>query len=426
MGLILPQEVEVDVGGRNKSYYKGLGYYIPERKDVNGKLRTPKNTKIKVNVEHLTKSSAVYVDVECDCCHTPLKVRYQDYTGHNHDGKYYCEKCRSKVFISGKNNPRWNNTLTDYERENGRNYPEYREFVKKVMQRDNYLCAVCGKTKSNDMYVHHLDGYNWCDEGRTKLSNGITLCGDCHKEFHRVYGCGFNTKEQFEEWYGKTIELNDEDIILYPTKEVYCFETDTVYKNAEEAGNILNVQKECVRAVCDKNAVVKSANGYHFLYKKDFDSMSKKEITEHKKSWRAKQSKEVICLTTLEVFNTITEAANKYKLDVSYLAKVCKKPETKSHGRLEDGTRLRWMYYDDYKNGEKEEIEHSGSSKRVICLNDNNVFYSLSKAGDFYGISGTSVGNVCKGIQKSTGEDKLIFRYYDEYLQELKNKKEVI
>lgn len=162
MGLILPQEVEVDVGGRNKKYYKGLGYDIPVRKDSSGRLRTPKNTKIKVSVEHLTKSSAVFVDVECDHCHTPLKVKYQDYVNHNHEGKYYCQPCANKIFLSGENNNNWNASLTDHERENGRNYPEYRDFIKKVMQRDNCVCRVCNQTKSGNMYVHHLDGYNWC------------------------------------------------------------------------------------------------------------------------------------------------------------------------------------------------------------------------------------------------------------------------
>ena len=48
--------------------------------------------------------------------------------------------------------------------------------------------------------AHHLDGWNWCKDKRFKTSNGITLCEDCHVEFHKEYGYGNNTKEQFQEF----------------------------------------------------------------------------------------------------------------------------------------------------------------------------------------------------------------------------------
>jgi hypothetical protein len=31
----------------------------------------------------------------------------------------------------------------------------------------------------------------------------MTLCKECHKEFHQIYGKGDNTKKQFEEWINK-------------------------------------------------------------------------------------------------------------------------------------------------------------------------------------------------------------------------------
>ncbi len=37
-------------------------------------------------------------------------------------------------------------------------------------------------------------------ELRTTLTNGITLCETCHKNFHHQYGYGNNTKKQFEKW----------------------------------------------------------------------------------------------------------------------------------------------------------------------------------------------------------------------------------
>lgn len=100
---------------------------------------------------------------------------------------------------SGENHYRWNPNLTDEDRYKDRKAkPEYREFIKNVLKRDNYRCQCCG-TRSN-LVVHHKDGYNWNEERRTDLDNGITLCENCHKCFHDKYGYGNNTEKQWNDF----------------------------------------------------------------------------------------------------------------------------------------------------------------------------------------------------------------------------------
>lgn len=112
--------------------------------------------------------------------------------------KFKCPKC---VTFKGENNPMWNPNITEEERENGRFIKGYNDFIKDVYKRDNYTCQCCGAIGTGrNLNAHHLDGYNWCKDKRTDVNNGITLCEDCHKDFHRMYGKGHNTKEQFEEW----------------------------------------------------------------------------------------------------------------------------------------------------------------------------------------------------------------------------------
>ena len=41
---------------------------------------------------------------------------------------------------------------------------------------------------------------NWCRERRIDITNGVCLCEVCHKEFHKLYGKGDNTKEQYIEF----------------------------------------------------------------------------------------------------------------------------------------------------------------------------------------------------------------------------------
>ncbi|BDH63300.1 hypothetical protein MTP04_34300 [Lysinibacillus sp. PLM2] len=100
----------------------------------------------------------------------------------------------------GENHPNWNPNLTDEERMKYRKYSEYEYWRMAVYERDKYTCQSCGNNKGGNLVAHHLDSYDWCKEKRTDINNGITLCEDCHLNFHGMYGFGNNTNKQFSEW----------------------------------------------------------------------------------------------------------------------------------------------------------------------------------------------------------------------------------
>lgn len=110
-------------------------------------------------------------------------------------------KWKSKNNV-GEANPNWNPELTDEERERGRKYVEYYAFLKTVLTRDNYTCQICGHYSKwgKGLNVHHLNSYDWDKKNRTNPNNGITLCKTCHTDFHKEYGYGKNTAEQFAEY----------------------------------------------------------------------------------------------------------------------------------------------------------------------------------------------------------------------------------
>lgn len=277
MGLI-SKYVEVSLGGKNIKYYEDLGYKIPRVKGRWG-IQTPKGTKITVLTTDLKPNSKIQIDVECDNCGKRSHIKYNSYYTHNHNGKTYCHKCANQLFNRGENNCNWNPNKTDEERLNGRRYPEYMEFVKRVLIRDQFTCQVCGE-KQGEMDAHHLDGYEWCIEKRTDTTNGITLCENCHKAFHALYGYGNNTKEQFEEWYGQSIELLQFNDNLCPTKQVYCIETNTVYNSVLETAIALNIKsRDNIYSVCNKKA--KSVLGYHFLWYTEYIKMTEDEIKKY-------------------------------------------------------------------------------------------------------------------------------------------------
>ena len=99
---------------------------------------------------------------------------------------------------------RWNPNLTEEHRMNGRNIPGYNEWRSAVYERDNYTCQICGDNKGGNLVAHHLEAYNSNPNLRTTISNGITLCEVCHKNFHHQYGRGKNTEKQLIKFIGES------------------------------------------------------------------------------------------------------------------------------------------------------------------------------------------------------------------------------
>ena len=58
-------------------------------------------------------------------------------------------------------------------------------------------------------------------------------------------------------------------------------------------------------------------------------------------------AKAVICLTTMKIFDTMKEASEFYNCNSSAICMCCS-GNRKSCGKLEDGTPLQWMKYEDY------------------------------------------------------------------------------
>jgi hypothetical protein len=61
---------------------------------------------------------------------------------------------------------------------------EYKEWREKVFTRDNWTCRKCGK-KGVRLHPHHIKHFSKFIELRFAVSNGITLCIDCHKLIHK-------------------------------------------------------------------------------------------------------------------------------------------------------------------------------------------------------------------------------------------------
>lgn len=71
-----------------------------------------------------------------------------------------------------------------YTSESVRNSCEYANWRKSVFERDDYTCACCGQ-RGGKLNAHHIKYFAYYPEDRLNVSNGITLCEECHKKVHR-------------------------------------------------------------------------------------------------------------------------------------------------------------------------------------------------------------------------------------------------
>lgn len=107
---------------------------------------------------------------------------------------------------SGENHYRWKGGIR--KSKNFRKNSNFRFHLRKyIIKRDNNQCILCGNNQK--LKVHHLDGWNICKARRFDETNLVTLCEICHNDFHRVFGKGNNTEQQFELYcFDKYIDLN--------------------------------------------------------------------------------------------------------------------------------------------------------------------------------------------------------------------------
>ncbi len=65
----------------------------------------------------------------------------------------------------------------------------YKSWRKKVFERDEYSCQKCGQI-AGYLTAHHKKSWAKYPKLRYKLTNGITLCEDCHKLTDNYKGRG--------------------------------------------------------------------------------------------------------------------------------------------------------------------------------------------------------------------------------------------
>ena len=92
----------------------------------------------------------------------------------------------------------------------------------------------------------------------------------------------------------------------------------------------------------------------HHLYGKHHSDISKRKMSKAKEGmYEGKnnpRAKAIICITTQKIFFTTKDGANYYGIKQKTCISACCKGKQKSCGKLSDGTKLVWMYLEDFLN----------------------------------------------------------------------------
>lgn len=276
MGII-SEYVEIGMCPQNIKRYGELGYKL-QMHEVNGVSRVDRSKKILVKASDLPNKSEVKVTVRCDCCDEVYNVEYYRYLYaiERYQGFTYCQKCIAKLFHSGENHPNYNPNLD----RTSRNTAEYGQFVRNVLIRDNFTCIRCGKYDTENSEVHHLNGYCWDVENRLNINNGVTLCANCHGEFHSIYGVRHSTKEQFLEWLNIN-ELRFPEYVPdnHKSREVFCYEDQKRYSSVKQICEMYGLSTSSqLYAVCNHRKRYNTFKGKHWFWHDEYINMTEEEI----------------------------------------------------------------------------------------------------------------------------------------------------
>ncbi len=152
------------------------------------------------------RNGKTYWKCLCDCGEptiveaTKLKSGHTKSCGclHAHSAKIRAIERNKRM--RGSKHPSWRADLSDDERKRrieGRfSDPKLNRWRKKVYERDHYTCQKCKDNRGGNLVAHHIYSWAYYPTLRYVTLNGITLCDECHKSFHNVYGRKKNTRKQ--------------------------------------------------------------------------------------------------------------------------------------------------------------------------------------------------------------------------------------
>ena len=209
------------------------------------------------------------------------------------------------------------------------------------------------------------------------LGSGIILSRAIEK-----YGLENFSKEIIEECKTKKI-LND--------REIYWIN----YYNAVESDNFYNIAS----GGDGGNTIAGYTDDQRNLLSTKLSNMRKGIVNIGKNNGN---SRRVICINTMKVFDTINEASIYYNVDKDAIQQCCSDANKRKTAGEIHGERMIWEYYDENKNYEFVPFKRDYKYKQILCLDNNIIYNSVHEASKNTGCSIVGIRHCCTGYLKTT------------------------
>ncbi|WP_107602627.1 GIY-YIG nuclease family protein [Clostridioides difficile] len=238
--------------------------------------------------------------------------------------------------------------------------------------------------------------------------------------------------------------------------KVVCLNTKEVFDTLKQAGEKYNIEKGNLSSTCKKEYL---SAGKHpetkeplvWRYYEEFKTMYEQDILDalakaknYGKGSNNNSARAVVLLNTGEVFNTMKDASEKYNVQSSDISNCCNGKRKSAGKHPITNQKLIWMKVEKHNMLSKDEIEsiikdinkgikgaNNYRAKKVILVNTEEIFESITDGANKYGIKNTThITSCCTGKRKSCGKhpetgEKLIWMYYDDYKNKLIELKEI-
>lgn len=143
--------------------------------------------KYRASVSRYCSRECTKHDKRCERCNKTITKRP--------GRRRFCSIACSSAFMVGDQSPVWKGGVS--RGKSRKEAAKLRAWSRSVFERDKFRCQCCGSTKN--LHAHHIKPYAKYPSLRLEVSNGKTLCSDCHSAVHghkpmaagrKCVGCG--------------------------------------------------------------------------------------------------------------------------------------------------------------------------------------------------------------------------------------------
>lgn len=213
---------------------------------------------------------------------------------------------------------------------------------------------------------------------------------------YNIESGGNESKTLSKETIKKIVEQSYKPVILLNTKE----EFNSIKEASEKYGVLDSGITSCCKG--DRQHAGRLENGEWMVwrYKEDYNGNEEVSFKKH----TANNNKKVICINTMEIFNSGKEAGKRYGINPRNVNSNCR-GERKSCFS-EGGQRLQFEFYREGESYNLIKLEDLHEVKRVVCTTTNETFDSIYKAAMKYNVDMRRLSNCCKKRYTYAGQLK--------------------